>query len=327
MKKAFTKRKDNCITLMFFSGPEEGVRQIRINKTLLKSTALLTALLITYSATAVTGYSDLTGRYNVALNRIDYLEKDNARQRKEIAGLYNYSSQVRNKLENLIKLDGKIRSMVGLKDKSSERLEEFEQVFVASRGNGDRVNSLVIAERVSEETASPVMMSSINQLNNSIQILSSQMDVQKAELEKLLNDVDARLAYLEARPSFLPVYGRITSRFGGRKHPFSHRYQFHEGVDIATRSGTPIKATGKGRVIFSGWQGGYGKVIVISHGYGIKTVYAHNKVNLVKVGDWVEKGQIIAKVGSTGRSTGPHVHFEIHVNGRVVDPLKFIRGD
>jgi murein DD-endopeptidase MepM/ murein hydrolase activator NlpD len=327
MKKAYTKKKDKYITFMLVSSPDKEVKKIRLNKALLKSTAIFTAILMSYSVAATTGYIYLNNNHNVALERIEYLTEDNARQQREIASLYNYSNQVRNKMENLIKFDGQVRNMVGLRDQSSKRLEEFKGVLVASRGGMDRVTGAVIDEVMSESTTPAVMMSSMNQLNDSINILSSQMDIQKEELEKLLNDVDARLAYLEARPSFLPVYGRITSRFGGRKHPFSKQYQFHEGVDIATSSGTPIKATGKGVVVFSGWQGGYGKVIIISHGYGIKTRYAHNSVNLVKVGDRVNKGQIIGKVGSTGQSTGPHVHFEIEVNGRVVDPLKFIKGD
>jgi len=329
MKKAYSTRKDKYITFMFISGPDEKIKKLRIKKTFLKSTAVLTALFLTYSATAITGCLDLCKDYKTALNRIEYLEKDISRQEKEIADIYNYSDQVRNKMENLIKFDGEVRSMVGLRDQSGKRLEEFEEVIVASsRGEVDRAAGIMAAERVFEEdNNNPVMLSSVNKLNSSIQILSSQMDVQKSELDKLLNDVDARLAYLEARPSFLPVYGRITSRFGGRRHPFTKGYQFHRGVDIATSRGTPIKATGKGVVVFSGWNGGYGKVVKINHGYGIKTVYAHNSVNLVKVGDRVEKGQIIAKIGTTGMSTGPHVHFEVQVNGKVVDPLKFIKGN
>ena len=102
-----------------------------------------------------------------------------------------------------------------------------------------------------------VMMSSINNLDDAVQVLSSQMDIQKQEMDKLLSDVDARLEYLEARPTFLPISGRITSRVGGRKHPFSTKYDFHEGVDIAAKSGTAIRAPGQGGFTFSG-QSGYG---------------------------------------------------------------------
>jgi murein DD-endopeptidase MepM/ murein hydrolase activator NlpD len=172
-----------------------------------------------------------------------------------------------------------------------------------------------------------VMMSSINNLDDAVQVLSSQMDIQKQEMDKLLSDVDARLEYLEARPTFLPISGRITSRFGGRKHPFSRKYDFHEGVDIAAKSGTAIRVPGKGVVTFSGRQSGYGNMVVINHGYGIITRYAHNSANLVKKGDRVSKGQVIARVGSTGVSTGPHVHFEIEVNGKAVDPIKFVNSD
>lgn len=327
MKKAFTRNKDKHITLMLFSSPDKEAKKIRLNKTIIKSTALFTTIALSYNIAATSGYMFLNENYQIALERIEYLTEDNTRQQKEIASLYNYSNEVRGKMENLIRFDGEVRNMVGLKDHTDERLEEFNGTLVASRGDVSRPNGVIAAEMVSETAAQPVMLSSVNRLNDSVHILSSQMDVQEEELEALLNDVDARLAYLEARPSFLPVYGQITSRFGGRKHPFSKTYQFHEGVDIAAKSGTSIKVPGKGVVVFSGWKGGYGQVIEISHGYGLKTVYAHNSANLVKVGDKVSKGQVIGRVGSTGQSTGPHVHFEVHVNGKVVDPIKFVNSN
>ena len=96
------------------------------------------------------------------------------------------------------------------------------------------------------------------------------------------------------------------------------------GVDFASKRGTPVVATADGVVIFSGWQSGYGRLVEIRHMDGIVSRYAHNQKNLVKEGDMVEKGQTIAKLGSTGRSTGPHVHFEVRKNGRAVNPLKFV---
>jgi hypothetical protein len=326
MKKAFTKTRENHITLMFVTDPDKDVKKIRISKVLLKYTALLTAVFLSYSVALTSGYLYLDQNHKIALNRIEYLENDNRRQSAVIASLYNYSDMVREKMEELIEFDGEVRSMVGLTSDSDKRLEEFHGTLMASRSGVQRNAAAKDVEFARVERIQPVMMSSINQLQlaDSVQVLSGQMDIQKEQLDKLLNDVDARLEYLEARPSFLPVSGTITSRFGGRRHPFSRRYQFHEGVDIAARSGTSIRVPGKGVVVFSGKQGGYGNVIVINHGYGIRTRYAHNSANLVKVGDRVAKGQVIARVGSTGISTGPHVHFEVEVNGNVVDPIKFV---
>lgn len=126
--------------------------------------------------------------------------------------------------------------------------------------------------------------------------------------------------------SFLtPVRGRITSPFGSRRHPRSGRTSFHSGVDIAARRGTAITAAASGRVSFSGWNRGYGLMVVIDHGGGIQTVYAHCSTTSVKKGDRIKAGQKIAKVGSTGVTTGSHLHFEVRRNGKVQNPLRFLR--
>ena len=126
-----------------------------------------------------------------------------------------------------------------------------------------------------------------------------------------------------------PVPGRISSPFGYRIHPIFKRRIFHSGVDIAAPHSTPIKAANSGRVIFVGWYNGYGKVVIIDHGnIGgslTTTLYAHMSTTLVKQGSHVAKGAIIGKVGTTGYSTGPHLHFEVRQKGNPVDPLRFIR--
>jgi len=100
--------------------------------------------------------------------------------------------------------------------------------------------------------------------------------------------------------------------------------EFHSGIDLRAPRNTPIRAAGGGTVTSVGWQGGYGLTVVINHGGGLSTLYAHNSVNLVSVGQRVERGDIIARVGTTGRTTGPHVHFEVHENGVAVDPRPFM---
>jgi murein DD-endopeptidase MepM/ murein hydrolase activator NlpD len=120
----------------------------------------------------------------------------------------------------------------------------------------------------------------------------------------------------------VPLKGPIVSGFGYRIHPISRKRAFHKGVDIDAKRGVAIRAVMDGRVTFSGWMGGYGKLVVIEHPNGWETRYAHNSKLLVKKGDWVEVGQKIAKVGSTGRSTGNHLHFETRRNGKLVNPLK-----
>jgi murein DD-endopeptidase MepM/ murein hydrolase activator NlpD len=121
-----------------------------------------------------------------------------------------------------------------------------------------------------------------------------------------------------------PVSGRISSPFGWRMHPILRKKKYHSGIDLAIPSGTAVKAADGGRVLVSGWQGGYGNFIAIDHGKGISTCYGHNSRLLVRAGEWVKKGQTIAFSGNTGLSTGPHLHFEVRVNGNPVNPLGYL---
>jgi murein DD-endopeptidase MepM/ murein hydrolase activator NlpD len=122
----------------------------------------------------------------------------------------------------------------------------------------------------------------------------------------------------------LPVEGQRTSDYGLRMHPIDHAERLHSGMDLAAPAGAPIQAAAAGQVVFSGTQAGYGNVVVIQHAEGYSTLYAHNTENLVSVGAIVSQGQPIATVGSTGRSTGPHVHFEVRKDGKRLDPALFL---
>jgi murein DD-endopeptidase MepM/ murein hydrolase activator NlpD len=118
-----------------------------------------------------------------------------------------------------------------------------------------------------------------------------------------------------------PLNGRFTSPFGIRKDPFTGKPKFHAGIDIAAPYGTPIKAAKDGKVTYAGWKSGYGNVVIIEHQFGYTTLYGHMSKILVSVGQYVKGGQYIGKVGSTGKSTGPHCHFEVHKFGMPTDPL------
>ena len=124
----------------------------------------------------------------------------------------------------------------------------------------------------------------------------------------------------------VPSSGRITSYYGYRIHPIFKSKKLHTGIDIGVPIGSAIVAASEGRVIHSDWLGSYGKAVLLDHGGGIVTLYAHNSVLSVKKGQWVERGNTIARAGSTGNSTGPHLHFEVRKNGAYVDPLPWVKG-
>ena len=121
-----------------------------------------------------------------------------------------------------------------------------------------------------------------------------------------------------------PIMGRINSPFGWRQHPITKRKDFHTGIDIKAERNDPIKAAGSGKVIYSGWMGGYGKVLVIEHSNGQSTLYAHCSTLLAGKGASVSSGQLVAKIGTTGRSTGPHLHFEVRNGNSPVNPIKYL---
>jgi len=155
----------------------------------------------------------------------------------------------------------------------------------------------------------------------------------KKELERTVETVDEIKDYLRiqkdiylATPKGFPVKGRITSGYGKREDPMHDVRRFHSGVDISSSPGTPIQATADGVVSYSAWKRMSGYLIVIEHGCGFSTIYAHNKKNLLKVGQRVKRGEVIGYVGSTGKSTGPHVHYEVWKDGKHVNPKHYLKG-
>ncbi|MBN1931308.1 MAG: peptidoglycan DD-metalloendopeptidase family protein [Desulfobacterales bacterium] len=147
---------------------------------------------------------------------------------------------------------------------------------------------------------------------------------QKEGFESLLEYLEDQRDLLASTPSIRPAAGWISSNFGYRKSPFTGQREFHRGLDIACRQGTPIFASADGIVTFAGNKGLMGKMIVIDHGHGLITRYAHAHKLLKKKGDVVKRRDTIALVGNTGRSTGPHVHYEVRLNGVPVNPKKYI---
>jgi len=177
-----------------------------------------------------------------------------------------------------------------------------------------------VREELSEETNVSVQKIYTKELNiaetKEIAEISSQI-VSEVKEQKKIEEATISGIYLAVNP----VQGRISSRYGAREAVRNHT---HQGLDIAATTGTPIKAVADGTVSYSGIMGGYGYLIIIDHGNGIKTYYGHCSKLYVKVGKKVKAGDVIAAVGSTGNSTGPHLHFEIRQNGKYVNPQKYL---
>jgi len=147
---------------------------------------------------------------------------------------------------------------------------------------------------------------------------------EEGELKELSTHLKEQQTLLNFTPSVWPVRGWISSHFGYRVSPFTGRRELHKGLDIVNRKGTPVVVTADGRVVFAGYKHGYGKMVIVDHGLDKLTKYGHLSKISVHSGDLLTRGQELGKVGSTGRSTGPHLHYEVVVNGKAVDPVDYL---
>lgn len=147
------------------------------------------------------------------------------------------------------------------------------------------------------------------------------------QLDRVENEVEARTARIAATPTVAPVRGILTCGFGYRRDPFTGRPAFHPAIDISAPMGQPVSAPADGIVLATGAQGGLGKSISVSHGFGLATRYGHLSGIAVRPGQLIKRGETIGYVGNTGRSTGVHLHYEVHVDGAPVDPLNYILAD
>jgi murein DD-endopeptidase MepM/ murein hydrolase activator NlpD len=143
-------------------------------------------------------------------------------------------------------------------------------------------------------------------------------------LTSVRTDVDRRNALAAATPSIWPAHGWLSSIVGSRKDPFTGDADYHQGLDISADHGSPVYATADGTVRHAAREGAYGNLITIDHGYGLETRYGHLSKYDVKPGAKVKRGDIVGRVGSTGRATGPHLHYEVRVNGRLLNPLQLL---
>lgn len=155
--------------------------------------------------------------------------------------------------------------------------------------------------------------------------LERRVELFRSSMAEAMDSLAAHRDLLLSTPSILPAAGIFRSGFSrARLHPILDRTMPHEGIDVAAPRGTPIMAAARGRVTYAGWRSGYGQTVEIDHGYGYETLYGHADKVLVRVGQVVERGDVVAQVGSTGLATSPHLHYEVRVAGRPVNPMNYI---
>lgn len=167
-------------------------------------------------------------------------------------------------------------------------------------------------------------MLTVNKFTRKVNELGDDAHDLGQKLEEIFAQKKDRINFVTASPNMLPVQGWVTSSFGMRKHPIGRGFRMHSGIDIASPRGTAVKSPAGGKIVFTGRRGGYGQVLIIQHGYGVSTMYAHLNRIVVKNGDKVKRGDALGEVGSSGYSTGPHLHYEVQVDGIPSDPLAFV---
>jgi murein DD-endopeptidase MepM/ murein hydrolase activator NlpD len=161
---------------------------------------------------------------------------------------------------------------------------------------------------------------------NAFGVIRELLGVIEQRLASVRNDVDRRQALVSATPSMWPIVGWISSDFGNRRDPFTGTNDFHPGLDISAQHGSPIHAPADGTIDSAGFNGNYGNMVVIEHGFGLATRYGHMSRFVVAAGQPIRRGEVIGYVGSTGRSTSPHLHYEVLVNGQLTNPFRFLAG-
>ncbi len=168
----------------------------------------------------------------------------------------------------------------------------------------------------------------VDALNEKIGKVTSELNFEKHNYSEIKSTLEKNKRLYDAIPAIKPANGPYGDRFGMRRHPILKIRRLHAGIDILVNTGSPVYATGAGKVVFAGRKGGYGRVVEIDHGFGYKTIYAHLRKTLVKRGQKVERGDKIALSGNSGKlSTGPHLHYEIRHNGVALNPRNFIFDD
>lgn len=284
------------------------VRKYRVPRTMVRGLLVLLAVFILGLGYLITDY------YGVKkmVAELDKLRLEARQQQQQLVTFAKSFDDLQGEMSRLRQFDMKLRVMADL-----DSVIYPEQVMGIGGENPEPFNPLEGELSFQDQTI-------ISSMNRSLGLLKTEVSIQERSFQELVEYLEDQKSLLASTPSIWPVKGWLTSTFGYRSSPFTGRREMHKGLDIATRSGTPIIAPADGLVVFSGREGGFGNMIIIDHGYGITTRYGHCSALDAKLGQKIKRGDVIARVGNTGRSTGPHVHYEVAVNGVPVNPSRYI---
>ena len=301
-------KKKEYFTIMVVPGPNTRVRTLRISKSAIKSALFSVLGVVLLSFYLVYEYNDVKDKVWELQTVREELMQQKAQVQNFALNLLDYKRQ----MFLLRDLDTKLRRAVSLgpRDKAQQLL---------GIGGPDELglqNLTALGEKRQSEA--------LKEMSVELSQLKGAASRQEASLQMLIEYFEDKRSLFASTPSVWPVRGWVTSRFGSRTSPFSGILKFHEGMDIAAQTGTPVVASADGVVIKAGFGTGYGNMVEISHGYGIKTLYAHNSRINVKAGQRIRRGDVIAYAGDSGSSTGPHLHYEVRVNGLPVNPSKYL---
>jgi septal ring factor EnvC (AmiA/AmiB activator) len=305
---------------VIFVGRKSGrVKEFDLRHPLVVGAALLTVLGIVGAAFSV-GVS--LGTHHGAVNRINQLGNWSAELMRQQAQIEDVKRVLQEKVNALALRVGQMNANVIRVNALGKRLTHMAKL---NDGEFDFSNPPALGGADSGADGQPAQIPNLTAMVDDLQTQLSSREQQLGVLENLiLNRELNKQVYPEGRPV---EEGFISSYFGRRADPFTGYSAVHKGLDFAGPEGTKVISVAAGLVTYAGERTGYGQMIEINHGNGLATRYCHNEQLLVKQGDMVRKGQEVALMGSTGRSTGPHLHFEVLKNGTQVDPLRFIGED
>lgn len=289
----------------------EGIsKSVSVSVTVLK---LLGGVAVIMLASALAAAIGVVSR-SVDLTRAGQLERANVVLEHEIGRLDQRVASLSDTLAQISRRDEEVRLVAGLEPLDPE---------VRRAGIGGPAGSWADRDMLARDGGAVGQRAL--QVHFDLDALMRRANLVAASFREASDSLASQIQRLSATPSIMPTEGFLTSGFSRvRYHPILHYNRPHEGIDITATYGTPIVAPAGGRISRVGWENGYGLAVEIDHGYGVKTRYAHMSRTAVSVGQVIRRGDRLGFVGSTGLSTGPHLHYEVLVNGRQTDPLKFI---